>query len=298
MCTAISYVTKDHYFGRNLDLEYSYEESITITPRNFPLHFRHKDTIHSHYALIGVAYVHSRYPLYYEATNEAGLSMAGLDFPNYTDYKEMDSDKDNITPFEFIPWILAQCKSVQEARVLLQNINLVRENFSQELPVSPLHWIISDRTSSLVVECLKSGLKIYDNPFGVLTNAPEFDVQLAQFNKDGAVPGDWTSSSRFQRAIHVKEHSSCNNSESDSVSQFFHLLDAVAVPRGVRKSNNQRYRYTIYSSCCNTSKGIYYYKTYDNFQINAIDMHLESLDGNTLISYPMIKMAHIRLQNR
>lgn len=298
MCTAISFSTKDHYFGRNLDLEYTYDETITITPRNFPLHFHHKDTIHSHYAFIGVAYVQKRYPLYYEATNELGLSMAGLDFPEHTDYKKSNPDKDNITPFEFIPWILAQCRTVNEAQKFLKNINLIQESFSKDLPLSPLHWIISDRTSSLTVECLKSGLKVYDNPVGILTNAPEFDLQIAQLKKQTPIPGDWSSRSRFLRAAYIKQNSVCNNSESDSVNHFFHMLDAVAMPKGVRKGNDHHYKYTVYSSCCNTSKGIYYYKTYDNYQISAVDMHLESLDGDSLISYPMIKMPHVRLQNR
>ena len=35
MCTAITYSTKDHYFGRNLDLEYSYHEEVVVAPRNF-----------------------------------------------------------------------------------------------------------------------------------------------------------------------------------------------------------------------------------------------------------------------
>ena len=76
MCTAISFTTQDHYFGRNLDLEYSYEEAVVITPRNFPFRFP------TRYGLIGMAYVPHDYPLYYDATNEAGLSMAGLRFPN------------------------------------------------------------------------------------------------------------------------------------------------------------------------------------------------------------------------
>ena len=32
MCTAITYYTKDHYFGRNLDLEFSYHEEIVVAP--------------------------------------------------------------------------------------------------------------------------------------------------------------------------------------------------------------------------------------------------------------------------
>ena len=86
MCTAAAFQNQDFYFGRNLDLDYSYHEEITITPRNYPFRFRYAETLSQHYAMIGMAYVADDYPLYYEATNEAGLSMAGLNFPGNADY--------------------------------------------------------------------------------------------------------------------------------------------------------------------------------------------------------------------
>ena len=93
MCTSITYSTKDHYFGRNLDLEISYHEVVTITPRNYPFKFRRVTDIPTHYALIGMATVVNDYPLYYEATNETGLSMAGLNFPGNAHFFEEMSKK-------------------------------------------------------------------------------------------------------------------------------------------------------------------------------------------------------------
>ena len=182
MCTAITYSTKDHYFGRNLDLEFSYREEVTITPRNYPFAFRKTSRIEQHYALIGMAFVVDDYPLYYDATNEKGLSMAGLNFPGNADYKDECADMDNVAPFEFIPWILCQCASVEEARKRLDRINLVRINYSDELPLSPLHWMIADQKEVIVVESVKEGLKVYENPVGVMTNNPTFDKQLFSLN--------------------------------------------------------------------------------------------------------------------
>lgn len=298
MCTAISLLSKDHYFGRNLDLEYSYEETVTITPRNFPLTFRRKSTLAKHYAMIGIAYIQKNYPLYYEAINESGLSMAGLHFPEYTDYKPYTPSMDNITPFEFIPWILGQCQTVAEARPLLTHINLWNENFSEELPLTPLHWMLSDSRISLVIESTKAGLKIYDNPTGVMSNAPTFDVHLNNLKSHSSIPGDWSSQSRFIRAVQVKRHSVYPACESERVSHFFHILSSVEQPKGCNMIEKDLYKYTIYSSCCNTSKGIYYYKTYDNSQITAVDMKRENLDSKHLISYPLIKDQQIRVQNR
>ncbi len=324
MCTAITYNTKNHYFGRNLDLEYSYKETVTITPRNYEFKFRNVREIKNHYAIIGMAYVANNYPLYYDAINEKGLGMAGLNFPENADYKELKENKDNIAPFEFIPWVLSQCSNLEEAKKILENINIAQINFSEDLPASPLHWIISDKEKSITVESVKDGLKIYDNPVGVLTNNPTFDIHMFNLNNYmnlsieapvnnfskklnlktysrgmGALgmPGDLSSASRFVKATFTKMNSISGNSEEESISQFFHILGSVEQQRGCVHMGEDKYEITIYSSCCNMDKGIYYYKTYDNSQITGVDMYKENLDGNILISYDLIKRQAVLMQN-
>lgn len=324
MCTAITYKTKYHYFGRNLDLEVSYGEKVTITPRNFPFHFRKVKDLQYHYAMIGVATVVDNVPLYYDATNEKGLSMAGLNFPGNADYKPEQKGKDNVAPFELIPWILGQCATILEARVMLENINIVQIDFSKELPLSPLHWIISDREQSITLEVTKEGLKIYDNSVGVLTNNPTFDMQMFNLNNYmhlsseiptnsfskklqlkpysrgmGAMgmPGDLSSESRFIKVAFTKLNSVSGDSEMESISQFFHILGSVYQQRGCVHIREEKYEITIYSSCCNTDKGIYYYTTYENSQITGVDMHRENLDGEQLITYPLIQEQQIKILN-
>lgn len=324
MCTAATYVTKDHYFGRNLDLEFQFNTTITVTPRNFVFNFRKANAIKNHYAIIGMAYVVDDYPLYYEAINEKGLGMGGLNFEGYADYKEYDENKDNISPFEFIPWILSQCSTVDEAKKLLDKINLVKINFSEELKLSPLHWMISDKEKSITVECVKDGLKVYDNPVGVLTNNPPFDIQLFNLNNYIAcstkqptnnfsdkinldlysrgmggigIPGDLSSSSRFVKVAWTKLNSVSGDSESESVSQFFHILGSVSQQKGLTNVGDDKFEYTIYSSCCNQDKGIYYYTTYDNSQITGVDMNKENLDSDKLISYNLVTDEQINMQN-
>jgi len=324
MCTAISYKTKDHYFGRNLDLEYSYEESVTITPRNFPLLFRKEQTMKTHYALIGMAYVYDNYPLYYDAINEAGLGMAGLSFSGNACYLCEKQNMHNITPFEFIPWILGQCSSVREAREILSNTNLIKIPFNDKLPLTQLHFLISDKEESIVVEPMKDGLHVMDNPIKVLTNNPTFPYHMFHLNQYMALtkkqpvntfakelpletysrgmggiglPGDLSSTSRFVRVAFTKWNSIDGQDENESVSQFFHILGSVEQQYGSVQLENNTYEYTIYSSCCNADKGIYYYKTYNNSQITAVDMHKENLEGRKLISYPMQKTMNISWQN-
>ena len=324
MCTGANYTTKDHYFGRNLDLEFSYNETVTITPRNFRLEFRKMPALDTHHAMIGMATIVDGYPLYYDGTNEKGLSMAGLAFADNADYKPEDPAKTNISPFEFVPWILGQFETIDQVKEELRSFNLVDIPFSQSFPLSPLHWIISDRDKSITVESVRDGLKVYDNPVGVLTNNPTFDIQYFNLNnyvhlsKDqppqnfssnirldlysrgmGALgmPGDLSSSSRFVKAAFTKENSVSGDSESESISQFFHILGSVAQQRGCVNVKDDKYEITIYSSCCNTDKGVYYYTTYENSQITGVDMHRVDLDGSTLSDYPLIKGQQIRMQN-
>ncbi len=323
MCTAATYKTKDHYFGRTLDYEFSYNQTVTVTPRNYPFNFRKAGNIKTHYAIIGMAFVQENYPLYYDATNEKGLSMAGLNFPGNADYKSEEPNKDNITPFEFIPWILGQCADIGEAKEKLSHINLLDENFSKQLPLSPLHWIISDSSESIVVESVKDGLKIYDNPVGVMTNNPTFDFQMLnlanymgltredptnRFSPDiplktysrgmgsFGLPGDLSSASRFVKAAFTKLNSISGDSEIESVNQFFHILGSAAQQKGCCKVAGG-FEYTIYTSCCNTDKGIYYYTTYENSTINGIDMHREDLDGSELSIYQLAKCDELNILN-
>lgn len=320
MCTAATYKTKDFYFGRTLDYEFSYGDEVTIMPRNYEITFRHMGVKKSHYAMIGMAYVADNYPLYYDAINEKGVGMAGLNFVGNAVYADVCEDKENVAQFEFIPWILSQCASVKEARALLAKMNLVGTPYSEQLPAAQLHWIIADENECIVVESMQDGMHIHDNPVGVMTNNPPFDMQMFllnqymglsekqpenHFSKElplqtysrgmGAIglPGDLSSTSRFAKVAYTRMHAVSEGSEEASVSQFFHILGSVDQQRGCCEVSEGKYEITIYTSCCNATKGIYYYTAYDNHQITGVDMHRENLDGTEVIRYPLRKEEQI-----
>lgn len=324
MCTAATYKTKDFYMGRTLDYEFSYGEEIIITPRNYPFKFRYTGEDSSHYAIIGMAHVTDDYPLYYDAVNEKGLGMAGLNFVGNAVYGELVDGSKNVAQFEFIPWILSKCGNLDEARKALSTLNLVGTPYSDNFPAAKLHWIIADKSGAITVESVAEGLKIYDNPVGVLTNNPPFDRQMFMLNNYmhlspkqpknmfpenvgletysrgmGALglPGDLSSASRFVRTAFVKTNSISGEGENDSVGQFFHILGSVDQQRGCCEVAEGKYEITIYTSCWNADKGIYYYTTYTNHQITAVDMHRENLDGTSLVRYKMIQEENILSQN-
>lgn len=323
MCTAITFRTKDHYFGRNLDFEHGFGQAVVITPRNYPFTFRKSVSMENHYAIIGMAVVEQGYPLYFDGTNEKGLSMAGLYFPGNAVYQPVKPRMNNITPFEFIPWILGDCENISQAKEKLRNLNLLDIAYSDHYPLSPLHWIIADRDTSLVVEPMADGIQVFENPVGVLTNNPPFDFHLhnltgylnltreeptnrfapncrfSPYSRGmGAIglPGDLSSPSRFVRAAFVKLNSVCEGNDAASINQFFHILGSVSQQEGCARVGNA-FEKTIYTSCCNTDTGIYYYTTYENSQITGISMYNTNLDAYEVSVFPLHTQPQIRMEN-
>lgn len=309
MCTAISITAGDNYFGRNLDYEISFGEKVTVTPRKYKFKFRNEKETDNHFAMIGMAIVKNNYPLYFDATNEKGLSVAGLRFAGNAVYNKKIDGRDNVASFEFIPYILACSKTVDDAERLLKNINITNEAFDKELKPSPLHWIISDRERSITVEQTKDGLKVYENPLGVLTNNPPFDMQMVNLSNYmtlsadepgnnftekidlpeysrgmGAIglPGDLSSMSRFVKTAFLCANSVFEGTEEEKVNQFFHILYSVYHIRGAVRVGD-KFEITHYTSCCNTDKGIYYYTRYDSANISKVILCEKNIDGCGII---------------
>lgn len=360
MCTAVTFTAKDFYFGRTLDDTISRNEEVVITPRNYLFAFQHMGEMHNHYAIIGMACVEKtedcvdgsrperenrweigrhnsggkepssagrEYPLYYEAVNEKGLAMAGLNFVGnafYQDFEEVMAGREYVAQFELIPWILGQCATVEEARRRLERLTVTGEAFAPGLLPAQLHWLLADKNEAVTIEAVQEGLRMYDNPAGVLTNNPPFPEQMFQLNNYmhisprepenlfcdrltlktysrgmGALglPGDLSSQSRFVRAVFTRMNAVAGSSEEENVSQFFHILGAVEQTKGCCQVGENDYEMTIYTSCCNVERGIYYYTTYGNRQITAVDMRREKLDGASLLRYPLISGEQIKMQN-
>ena len=310
MCTAISFSGHRHYFGRNLDLDRTYGEAVTVTPRNYPFRFRTAGALSRHHAIIGMAAVQENYPLYFDAVNERGLGMAGLNFPASARYAPVGQGSPDLAPFELIPWVLGRFSNVAEAKTALQSVRIGDLSFRPDLPNTPLHWLLADRHQSLVIESTQDGLQLYGNPVDVLTNEPPFPLQLFNLNNFMQVtagpprdrfapglelqryslgmggmglPGDWSSMSRFVRAVFLKE----NSLPGEGVGHFFHLLAAVAMPRGAVLLENGRHEITQYSCCMDTAAGIYYYTTYENQSITALDLGRCDPEGTALVRFPL-----------
>lgn len=290
MCTAINF---NGYFGRTLDYECGFGEEATLVRRDTVLHLRHRKSITTAYSVGGMARVENGYPLFFDAMNEKGLAMAGLNFVGNAYYPR--GDDGDIAVFELIPYVLSQAATVKEAEGLIMDTRIVDTPFSRDMPTASLHWLIGDRENTLTVESTENGLSVYTNPTGVLTNNPPFPYQLAYLNNFlnltplpaenrfshsmdiepvsrgmGAIglPGDWSSPSRFVRAAFVRE----NATKEKSAEHFFRIMSSVSVPKGCMILENGDSEYTRYTSCMDLENGIYYFSRYENHGIKALSV--------------------------
>ena len=317
MCTALTLTTNEgyHLFGRNMDIEYTFGQTPVVVPRNFK--YQNKATgemKNTKYGLIGMAVVVDNHPLLAEALNEKGLACAGLNFPASHWEDENVEGKENIPPYDLILWITSNFETIEELRPHLDNINLVKKPFGENMPLPTLHWIVTDKSGkSIVIEKTKDSFRVFDNEVGVMTNAPSFDwhitnlhqymgmrptqpecptwsdlklIPLGQGTGGIGLPGDSSSPSRFVRVAFARAHAVTENKENSGIVEFFHILNNVAMVRGSVVTIEGKNDITQYTSCMCQEKGVYYYNTYNNNQINAIDMHKEDLDSDKLKIYP------------
>ena len=311
MCTAIKINGKRQLFGRTLDVESSYGEKIIISRRNYDFKFLAGKAHASHYAILGIGCVADGYPLYFDAINERGLAAAALSFVGNAVYRDKEAEKYNVASFELIPWILSECDSVAEAKKLILKTNITAESFSSDMQPTPLHFIISDKNGSITVESVNDGIKVYENPLGVLTNNPPFEYHLANVSAYmyldscqskntiapdvnlehtsrgmGAfgMPGDFSSQSRFVRALFIKNHIE-PNIENGEISKFFHAMDSVTVPYGCVLNDSGEKTYTVYTSCADMESITYYFTTYESRRIRAVNLFEQGIEGDGLLSF-------------
>ena len=321
MCTAMTFNADSLYFGRTLDYDFPFDNQIIILPRNYSLNFTNGLSVKNHSAIMGSGIIVDGYPLLFEGVNESGLCVAALNYSGNAIYDKPQENKENIASFEFISYILSTCISVSGAHTKLLGANITDNAFCEKQPPTPLHFIIADKKDCITVESTKDGLKIYENPVGVLTNDPTFDIQLFLLNNYSSLsvynpqnkvfgsfeaksfsrgmgalglPGDYSSNSRFIRTVFIKNHLSL---KEDNVGQFFHALDSVSIPSGTVITENGKEQETQYACCIDSSRGIYYYVTKENRQISAVSLQNENLDGENIITYPLIKTQQINRQN-
>ena len=313
MCTGVRFAdTKGNmYFGRNLDWTVAYGQKVVITPRGFEWNTGFLGKMQTKYALIGMAIIEENTPLYFDCANEAGLGVAGLNFPGYAFYEKTAVDgKTNIAAYEFPLWVAANFKTVDEVEEALKNTVIVAKPINNKFPVSMLHYIIGDANRSIVVEYTERGMEVFHNDVDILTNQPGYawhkenlrnymnldpampakiDWSKAEMTAFGSgsmmrgLPGDYYAPSRFVRAAYFNTHYPAKSTEAENVMRLFHTLNSVAMIDGAAVAADGNYEITIYTSCYSAATKTYYYNTYDNINLKHVTLTKYDLSGKDLI---------------
>lgn len=329
MCTALTLKTKSGncLFGRNMDLGYGFNQSVHLVPRKF--NYKNVATNEMEevkYAIIGMATIIEEHPMFADGLNEKGLGCAGLNFPGYAYYeKEAVEGKTNIPTHDVILWILANFETIQEVKEAFKNVEIIGKPMTETTELPTLHWIVTDKSGdSIVIERTKEALKVYDNKVGVLTNSPTFDWHVTNLRQYMAVsneqpktttwfeqelkplgeglgcwglPGDFSTTSRFVRIAFLKSRADVVGDKLEGVSEFFHMLNNVAMPRYSVITPQGIQDITQYTCCMCQSSGVYYYNTYNNCRINAVDMHKENLDATEIKDFSYMDKMDINENN-
>ena len=324
-CSALSWTSQDgkHLWGRNLDFNRLTEGSkVIFVPRNTVYYTcgnsAEKNVDEStkqsaKYATAGMGFsMLESSPVLYDGINEKGLMGGQLYYRNFAYFS--DNVKPNtlkLQPPFVVFHLLSQCETVDEVVKVIQNeVSLV--NLPMFGTVPTIHWTFSDRRGeSVIIEPDKTGLSIYRNTVGVMTNSPSYawhrlnllnyvgirdlDYDTLEINGDSlaqcfsgsgaqGLPGDWTSTSRFIRLNFLKKYASKGKDESEAITRMFHLFQSVAFPLGMIKVTEQGhiteydknivpYDYTIYTSAMCAESLRFYWTSYENQRIQCIDMN-------------------------
>lgn len=294
MCTGIRFNDdKDNmFFGRNLDWSVGYGQRIVVTPKGYRYHSAFLGDLTPKYALIGMGIVEENTPLYFDCGNEAGLAIAGLNFPGYAKYEEKPVEgKTNISAYEFPLWVAMSFSTVDEVESALKDVAIIAKPINDKYPVSLLHWIIGDKTRSIVVEYTDKGMEIFRNDVDVLTNQPGYawhkenlrnymnlsspqpekvtwgKAEMVAFGSGSlmrGLPGDYYSPSRFVRVAYLNTHYPAKSTEEENVSRLFHTLTGVAMIDGAAAMASGDFEKTVYTGGFSASTKTYYWNTYDD----------------------------------
>ena len=318
MCTGIRFTDAEGamYFGRNLDWTQGYGERVVATPpaATIPPAFERDGDPAVGHAVIGMGIVVAGIPLYFDCGNDAGLAVAGLNFPHSARYAaEPRQGSVNVAAYEFPFWIARTFSSLDEVRAALASVTVVAKPVNEHLPVANLHWLIGDATGSIVVECMEEGMRVWENDADVLTNEPDFGWQrtnlcnyltLTDEDPDAAawgamklapfgsglgmqgIPGDYSGPSRFVKAAFVNSHYPAQTGEAANVTRLFRTLGSVAVPEGAAKMADGSHEKTLYTSCFSPATMTYYHATYNDPRIRSYPIASVDLAGSKPVFVP------------
>lgn len=296
ICTTIGFAHNlGQVFGRTLELGIVLDNKILYVPKGSEFIETIDSKIASKYNVLGAGFFDIA--SFGDGINEAGLMGSSNFFPGYASFaKAPEEGKINTTTPNAFDYLLSVCKNVEEVKKEAQNILLIEKIGDEESSAN--HFFFMDKEGNKVVLEPENGkLLTYDNPYGVLTNAPQFpwhttnlknyinldpentgtgifnDTAVKQLGEGTGMlglPGDFTPPSRFIRAAYYVSNTKKDMKRNDAILQGFRILSQFDIPEGaildpVEKHTDE----TLYTSIMDTEKQGYHIKAHTNINLQS-----------------------------
>ena len=247
-------------------------------------------------------------PVIIDGLNEKGLVAGGLLFPGYAGYEAFDAARADrtIAQYEVVNWLLSQFATVAEVRAGLGAATVCQGPAAAAgvtVGPLPLHYTVHDATGdSLVIEYTAGQVRLYDNPLGVLTNAPPFDwmriylsnavnlsavnappVDLGGYRVDQTgqgsgmlgLPGDFTPPNRFLRMVALTQAAKPVTGADAGLALTMTIIGNVDIPYGTVRDKTPAgdvCDLTQWVGAADTGRGRYYFRTYANKNWHSVDV--------------------------
>ncbi len=250
-------------------------------------------------------------PIAVDGMNEKGLSVGLLWLPG-TVYQDVPADHPEValSMVDIGHWMLGEFTTVEQVKDAMKKVRVWAPSLADWGGNPTAHISIHDAEGhSAVIEFVDGQQKTYDNnSIQVLTNAPTFDwhrtnirnyIKLSPestrsvtlgdtvLNSPGqgggflGIPGDWTPPSRFVRTTSMLAFAKPASNATEGVNLALHLLNAVDIPLGTIRENAKDFEHSDYTQWIDIKdlkNQVFYFRSYDNSTLRAIDMKRLSFD--------------------
>jgi choloylglycine hydrolase len=325
-CTGITLIAADGSVvrGRTMEFGEPLESDVILIPRGIALAGTTTDGTDSglqwtaKHAAAGVN--GAGLPIIIDGLNEHGLGAGTFYFPGFADYQQIAADERALVlaPWQVVTWALTNFATVAEVRAALPGVRVGNVVFAAWNIVPPFHYVFTDATgATMTVEYVAGELAIFDNALGVLTNSPPFDWHMTNLRNyigitpdpqqgvrlDGidldplsnggnlfGMPGDFSSPSRFVRAVVFTQMTPPAATGQDAMRQGFHILDNFDIPEGAvpePAGSEPPYEITEWTTMSNLTGRIFAIWTSDNRDIRTLDLNTIDLDGSAIRTFSL-----------
>lgn len=279
MCTSLLYFDANEraYLGRTLELSLDLPYQVAFFPKELPVSSEVKGhpklswtmrhtviavTMPISPSTLGKAFGSADLKIV-EGLNDAGLTFSVQSYSQTSGPQEpFDSTHPALSAADLGTFILGQFSSVAEVKAALTDMPIVLESIAILGGLKmPFHYSVHDATgASLVIEFHHGVRTIYENPVGVLTNAPQFSWHLTNLNNytfltnidrskarfldyeveqpgsgiaKAGLPGTDTSVDRFIRAVFYAQFAEKQSDPDRAVQMVAHIMNNFDRPRGI-----------------------------------------------------------------